>query len=208
MVFQSDNPLLPFMYDELSKILYRLLRLVFKKKKLDEAANLRQLMNNEFLTDKSNHLEEFLIDLGAATKDALQKVNVAPEKVRTFLEECKDVVISILLKLLECLPSNQMVVVNASSLSPVNMASIPAKAHRRFTRLADGLFSLKFITSAVADNAKFQYNQLLKNEVVRNQDKFLEFDFKTQHLDSFLYSFVEQTRSMLICGKLFSSFLL
>ena len=58
---ESDNPLLPFMFDELSLILYRLLRLVFKKEKVEEAANLRQVMKEGFLTEKSNQLEEYLL---------------------------------------------------------------------------------------------------------------------------------------------------
>ena len=77
-----------------------------------------------------------------------------------------------------------MAVVNASSLSPVNMARIPSKAQKRFQKMADNLFSLKFITSSVADNAKFQYDQFI------NQEKFLKFSFKTDGLDSFLYQFV------------------
>ena len=133
VVFQSDNPLLPFMFDELSLILFRLLRLVFKKEKVDEAANLRQVMKEEFLTEQSNQLEEYLIDLGAATNDALKKINIAPEKKRKFREGCKEVVF-ILLKLLERLPTNHLIVVNASSLSPVNMARISSKVEKRLKK--------------------------------------------------------------------------
>ena len=101
-----------------SLILYRLLRLVFKKEKVDVAANLRQVMKEEFLTEKSNQLEEYLIDLGAATNDALKKINIAPEKKRKFREGCKEVVVFILLKLLERLPTNHLIVVNASLTKP------------------------------------------------------------------------------------------
>ena len=56
--------------------------------------------------------------------------------------------------------------------------------------MADNLFSLKLITSSVADNAKFQYDQFMCKEVVINQEKFLKFNFKTDRPDSFLYQFV------------------
>ena len=46
------------------------------------------------------------------------------------------------------------------------------------------------MTSSVADNAKFQYDQFMIKEVVINQGKFLEFNLKTDPLDSFLYQFV------------------
>ena len=95
-----------------------------------------------------------------------------------------------LLKLLERLPTNRILVVTASSLSPVNMARIASKAQKKFQKMADNLFSLKFITSSVADNAKFQYDQFMSREAVINQEKFLKFNFKTDRLDSFLYQFV------------------
>ena len=190
VIFQSDSPLLPFMFDELSLILYRLVRLIFKKKEVDQCKKLRQVMNTKFLSDLNNQLEEYLIDIGAAAKDILQKVDVANEKKRKFRQSCKDVILAILLKLLERLPTNQTIVVAASSISPANMARIPSKAHQRFNILADNLYSLKFLTSTVADNSKFQYAQFLKNEVVLNQDKFLKFDFRTDRGDSFFYSLV------------------
>ena len=56
--------------------------------------------------------------------------------------------------------------------------------------MGDNLFFLKFITSSVVDNAKFQYNQFMTKEVAINQGKFLKFNFKTDRLESFLYQFV------------------
>ena len=35
------------------------------------------------------------------------------------------------------------------------MARIPSKAQKIFQKMADNLFSLKFITSSVTDNTKF-----------------------------------------------------
>ena len=37
VLFQTDNPMLPFMYDELSEISKRLIVLIYKKEKIDEA---------------------------------------------------------------------------------------------------------------------------------------------------------------------------
>ena len=86
ITFQSDSPILPLMFDEISLILYHLLRLGYKKKKV--AINLRKVMNKEFLTNQSNQLEEYLIDLGAATNDFVKKLNIAPKKKRRFREGC------------------------------------------------------------------------------------------------------------------------
>ena len=99
------------------------------------------MTNKEFLLNPSNQLEEYLIDLGAATNDVVKNLKIAPEKKRRFCEGCKQVIVEILLKLLEPLPTNQMVVVNASSLSPANMAQFPSKGQKRFKKLADNLYS-------------------------------------------------------------------
>ena len=99
VIFQSDNPLLSFMFDELSQALYRLVRLIYKKKKINETINLRNVMKKEFLTNPNNQLEEYLIDLGAATKEALGKLQIASERKRKFREDCKKAVVEILLKL-------------------------------------------------------------------------------------------------------------
>ena len=102
VIFQNDSPLLSFMFDKISLILYRLVRLVYKKKKVDEATNLRKVMNKEFLTNQRNQLEEYLIDLGAAPSDAVKKLNIAPVKKKRFCEGCKQIVVEILLKLGSC----------------------------------------------------------------------------------------------------------
>lgn len=70
------------------------------------------------------------------------------------------------------------------------MVEIPAKVQQRFKKMADNLFSLRFINSAEADNAKFQYDQFITKDVLINKEKFLKFNFKFDRLDSFLYQFV------------------
>ena len=174
------------MFDEISMILYCLMRFVYKEKDADHAINLRKVINKEFLLNPSKQLEEYLIDLGVTTNDTVKNLKVTPEKKRRFREGCKKVIVEILLKIPERLPTNQMVVINVSSLSPVNMAQFPSKAQKKFKKLADNFYSLKFITSFVADNAKFQYEQFMTKEVVLNQEKFLKSNFKTDRLDSFL----------------------
>ena len=70
------------------------------------------------------------------------------------------------------------------------MAVQGALMSKRFFRLADQLYSLKFISSSVADSAKFQYDQFIKKEVVNEKDKFLSFDMKNQRVDVFLRNFI------------------
>ena len=69
VLFQTDSPMLPFMYDKLSKVSKRLNALIYKKERIDEAKTVSKVMNEDWLKNKNNQMEEFLIDTGAATKD-------------------------------------------------------------------------------------------------------------------------------------------
>ena len=190
VLFQTDNPMLPFMYDELSEISKRLIVLIYKKEKIDEAKTVAKTMKEDWLNNKNNQKEEFLIDVGAATKDILSNAKVATEKIRKFRGECKLFVVHLLLKLHERVPIQYALVRNSSSLNPNKMALQGALMSKRFVRLADQLYSLKFISSSVADNAKFQYDQFMKKEVVNNKEEFLSFDMRKQRVDVFLHGYI------------------
>ena len=60
------------------------------------------------------------------------------------------------------------------------MAIHAAPKSKRFAHLADLRDSLKFISSFVSDNAKFQYDQFTKKEVVNEKDQVLSFDMRKQ----------------------------
>ena len=85
VLFQTDNPMLAFMYEELSKVSKHVIALMYKKKqKIDKAKTVSKAMKEEWLTSKNNQMEEFSTDIGAATKEDLSKAKVATEKKQEF----------------------------------------------------------------------------------------------------------------------------
>ena len=60
--------MVPFMRDELE-----LLRRIFRKDALDKADRPLKRLNKKWLTKTKHHLEDGLVELGAATKDLLEK---------------------------------------------------------------------------------------------------------------------------------------
>ena len=99
-------------------------------------------------------------------------------------------VVNLLLKLQEQVPIQYAFVKNSFSINPNNLAIQSPFISRRFIRLADLLYSLKFISSFVADNAKFQYDQFTKKEVVNEKDQFLSFGMRKQRVDVFLRDYL------------------
>ena len=161
-----------------------------KKEKNDEAKTVSKAMKENWLKKKNNQMEEFLIDIGAAAKDDLSKAKVATEKKRKSRGECKLFVVNLLLKLQERVPVQYALVRNSSLINPNNMAIQAASMSKRFVRLADLLCSLKFISSFVADNAKFQYDQFTKKQIVNEKDQFFSFDMSKQRVDVFLRDYL------------------
>ena len=80
VLFQTDNPMLPFMYNELYNVSKRLIALMYKKEKIDEAKAVSKAMKEDWLKNKNKQMEEFLIDIGAVAKDDLSKAKVPTEK--------------------------------------------------------------------------------------------------------------------------------
>ena len=77
---------------------------MYKKEKTDETKTVSKAMKEDWLKNKNNQMEEFLIDIGAAVEDHLSKAKVATVKKRRFRGECKLFVANLLLKLQERVP--------------------------------------------------------------------------------------------------------
>ena len=73
-IVDHNAPMLPFMLDKLSCIIYRLLCLVYGQKKNGAKKNLGALLNGEFLKNDDNKMDEMQVDIGAAAKNSLDEV--------------------------------------------------------------------------------------------------------------------------------------
>ena len=98
-------------------------------------------------------------------------------------------VLDILVKLAEKTPLRYAVVRCASSLSPCNTIRVPQECSQMFAVLADRLFAAKKISASVDDNAKYQFNKILKVGETQHKEKFVKFCFKLDRLDTFLGKF-------------------
>ena len=173
------------MFEELERIYNKLLRLVIRRDSLEETQSITKRLKKEWLENKANHLENGLVDIGAATKLKLRDTKVRAETKGNFMGECKKFIINILVKISEISPMQFSIVHNALSLNPINMAKHPEESSQMFTKLADRLFARQKITASVADKSKNQYDDLLKTARFEQKDKFLNFKMKSDRLDEF-----------------------
>ena len=177
VMFQTDAPMLLFMFSKLEKIFSRLIRLILKQEKL--TIPIMERIKKKWLMDKNNHLEhDTLVDISAATKVYLKGVQLSEEKKNKFRGQCRTMVLDILVKLAEKIPLCYVVVCCASSLSPGNMIQVSQECSQMFVVLADHLFAAKKISVSVADNAKYQFYEFLKVAETQHKEEFLKFCFK------------------------------
>ena len=143
-IFQTDAPMIPFMFTELENIYSKLLRLLLRQSCLEKTTFIVNRLKKDWIENKENHLENGLVDLGtagAATKLKLQKTNVRSESRRKFQGECKQFAIDVFLKISERSPMQFSIVQNAQSLDPILIVKFPKLSSQRFTKLADRLFA-------------------------------------------------------------------
>ena len=189
VMLQTDEPMLSFMFSKLEKIFNRLIRLIFKQEKL--TIPITERIKKKRLMNKNNHLEhDALVDIGAATKVSLKSVQLSEEKKNKFTGQCRTMVLDIFIKLAENTPLYYAVVFCASSLSPRNMIRVPQECSQIFVVLADRLVAAKKTPASVADNAKYQFDELLKVAETQHEDEFLKFCFKVDQLYTFFGKFL------------------
>ena len=68
LIFQTNSPMIPFMFSELEKIFNQLIRLVFRKGAIDQASTISKKIKKDWHTNKKNYVEDDLIDVGSATR--------------------------------------------------------------------------------------------------------------------------------------------
>ena len=147
--------MVPFMYEELEKMLCRLLCLIYRQEALSEKN--QNILKKDWLHNKVNLLNMNQID-DAATQTAIKEVLIKSEKKQIFLLGCKLVIKTIILNLNEKTPLKYNLVKLASSLVPKHIVENCKTSANIFRFMVDGLISHKEITPKIADNAKFQFN--------------------------------------------------
>ena len=68
LIFQTNSPMIPFMFSELEKIFNQLIRLVFRKGAIDQASTVSKKIKKDWHANKNNYLEDDLIDVDSATR--------------------------------------------------------------------------------------------------------------------------------------------
>ena len=203
-LFQTDKPMVPFLQGQLADILKMLLKMVVKPDVFDElvkSGSSYQLVKFD-VSDSEKLAHHELVKLPTATKSLLKSAPLQIEKRRSFLKDCKTIVVSLIKKLQERSPLNYLVCRNASSLLPSRMVNEKLTCSSQFGCLVDKLYELKWFSSERCDSAKKEYESLLESANTQMKDRFLAFKSEDR-IDEFFAEIMHGNPKYKNCWEVF-----
>ena len=184
--YQTDQPMIPFLAKDLEAMYKSLMRLILKTQSFDDCSG-NDLLRVD-LSNKSNYLKPKDIHLGFETAKVLQdlivKSIITVPSAKAFRQECRQMIIDLLQKLLQKSPLSSPIVARSTAINPLCIFSSPKDTLRsKMKTLLHHLLSLKIITSTISERALAQYTE----EVYPKVKEIGVFDPKKERLDKFYF---------------------
>lgn len=201
--FQSEEPMVPFLYDDLIGLVQPVLEKVVKPEIL-KSTTLKSLCNIQ-LTE-ANLLSSTKVNIGFAAKVALNELKLDPagKDVLLFRTSCKAYFVGFLKKMFERSPLTYPFTRFVTCLNPELIAHSPDIAKKRLQFCLETVVEKGHMAGSSADKAKDEYAQLIclpsfkhSLSVYRRTDRRVDHFWMTTISDSgkaleFLKSFLQK----------------
>lgn len=178
-MFQSNKPLLPFLYMELMNMLKNIMQRFIIGKVMDLAITNTELMQVD-IRNKENYIAINKIDVGFSARAQLPGKN--ERDVLSFLRDCRNFLIVLCERLNLKSPLRKKIVKGFSCLSPDIMLSAELKKSRIQILLSE-LLRCKQISAVEAENIQRDYLNFCGNDEVKSNLK--AFKKSVNRLDTF-----------------------
>lgn len=169
IAYQKNEPLLPFMYDDLFKMLKSLYSRILKPEIVKKIVTAEKLLDID-LNNKDNLCLAIYVDLGVAAttelKNLKSKKNAKESELVKFKIDCQTIILEICKKLRGKSPLARKFVKGASSLSPKIML-MPIKAKARLQLALEEMVESKYICSLESERIRKDYLELIELEQVK-----------------------------------------
>ena len=188
--YQENNPSIPFMYDDIQKLVYKLMNIVFTTSFMEAHSNGKKLLelNNEHFQIKSFHKKDVELGCAASTliQDLLNQGKVSNILFKSFHNECKLFIFAIIKKIKTRMTVGLNFLRRAAVLNPACLIGMGKdRCVRNFTRLVQQLVSMKILKAKEGDDSINQYIDLLSSS--NTQILFENFLEKSHSLDTFYF---------------------
>ena len=112
-LYQTDNPMVPFLYDDLMKLVKKIMLLIFKPDVVNPCTTVSAIRKIDF-DNKDNFLKVKDMSLGFATEKCLSDLQkkdlTSKQQIAKFYNDSVEITKSILMKILERSPLGSVVV--------------------------------------------------------------------------------------------------
>lgn len=192
--YQTDKPMIPFMYDDLISLVRNTLTLIVKPSIISSCQSDLDLKDIK-LSSKENILSGKEINVGFAAAalitDWKKKDVINNSDIASFRNGVHTFVTSAIAKIFERCPIGSVVVRNSRVFDPnVMVNSSHEQLQSMIKSLLGHFLKLKLIAANFADNVMIQHNDLLRHELKLYNDKFIGFDKKKDRLDNFFFNVI------------------
>lgn len=191
-IYQTDAPMVPFMFDDLHNVLRSTMRCFVKADLIEKATTVEKLMKVD-ITSEANLKSLSKIDLGFSTdkelKNAQIKHKVSDRAILEFRSDCKKFFTTLTSKLKLKSPVNYKVVKRMRSLNPDRILHYTISfSKEEFKLLLDELVSRKKVQIETCDEILDQYENFAQDLRTSSSHKFNKDE---DRLDEFYHSYFQ-----------------
>ena len=166
--------MMPFISSDLYFVVNQSMNIIKLKEVLDREVTLYKLINIDLLK-KDIYLPLSNLNLGTATKLALQNSQVSNELKTRFNQDCVISFRKLIEKLQERSPLKYSIVHSSTSFSSVEMVQNKEECPLKFKRLIERFCEMKLISAVDADDSELQYEEFSKFANGEYKHYFLDF---------------------------------
>ena len=192
-LYQTDKPMLPYMSDDLTKLVTNALSLIVKENVFSPCKTGLDLKKID-LDSVENLLKTKDINVGFAAAEVLHELMkkdiVTNQEIKDFKKEVYKLVKATLKKIFERSPIGSVVVRNSNIFNPIVMANTTEVLRSQFKVLLTHFIELKIMPASDGDKSMSQFSDFIGHKLKLNDDKFRNFDRNKVCLNDFFFNII------------------
>ena len=192
-LFQAEEPLMPFLSDEMHSILKTIAQRFIRPSVIPKETI--KMKDTDF-QNQDNHLAFPAVDISIAAKSKMSAITASDSNLQKFVTLCVDGLVTLTTDLVKKFPLQLLVVRDARCFSPVRIIEEPEGSIKECERLLKHFFEKNRISSEEGDKAFTEYKELVTVTAVENRMKFTDFCKEKDRLDCFLAEFIPKETSL------------
>ena len=191
--FQATSPTVPFLYQELEKLLRKLMQKFIKQSALQEANTTKKLMRLDLGENKRNYKE---VDIGVAAMSALTKSKVSELAKIKFITDCIKYLSAAVSKLRERSPLKYKLARASTCFAPLIILYKAQLGKIKMKDLTQLLHDTGHLKSDCVDHASLQYSDLCDMAQSSLNKQLKNFDLSKDRLDEFYTSHLAEKKEL------------